>query len=100
MRQKNPALDKVAARLVLAGAEVRAPILSGLYGKFTFPLYAGESMKRVWVTSENSFSNVLSFTQADNEAVVSPIIFGTDTDTGSICKVIQPFNINHILVTF
>lgn len=79
----NATLDKPAVRLFLAGTETRNPILAGLAAQASIPLRSGERVHSVTITA-TEFSKSLSYTTTSDEATTQTIVFGTDTDSGSI----------------
>lgn len=81
--QRNPTLDKVAGRLLLAGAERRAPILAGFHSDVALYLRDGERHRSVKIYSAGGFTRTLTATTSGLTATVSDLVFGTDTDTGA-----------------
>lgn len=86
--QANPTLDKMAARLGLAGTGLFGPVLKGLGGTVKIDLDRGEVLDYVKIFSQgpNEFSNTLSGTfeslGESRRRWSCPIVFGVDTDYG------------------
>ncbi|UCG53561.1 MAG: hypothetical protein JSW58_08385 [Candidatus Latescibacterota bacterium] len=87
LQQGNPTLDKMSARLHLAGAGELGPILKGLGGTITLTLGPDEDLVYVRIHSDvGSFNNLLSgtFTSLDGgrREWSTDIVYGTDTAFG------------------
>jgi len=80
--QRNPTLDKIATRLMLAGSESRAPILAGFHAQVDIELRENEVFKSVRIYND-TFNNSLTATTTGRTVTVADIEFGVDTDTGA-----------------
>jgi hypothetical protein len=90
MPQKNPILDKPAARLGLAGLSSDAPLLAGLGMSLRVSVDDGEELHRWRIFSDSGFNNELTWIlepdQDDEDPHVpdakTTVILGIGTDTG------------------
>jgi len=75
--QKNPTIDKVTARLDIAGISTDAPVLAGISADMTLQMETGEKFVSMQIGN-----SLLMPTIAGNVATFTNIIFGTNTSIG------------------
>lgn len=90
MPQKNPILDKPAARLGLAGLSADAPLLAGLGMSLRVSVGEGEELHRWRIFADNGFNNELTWVLAPDQEDIDPqvpdakttVVLGIGTATG------------------
>jgi hypothetical protein len=84
--QANSALQKLSVRMNLSGAGSESPILSGLSGTMEVQLREGEALRSWRIYSGDpdtpDFENI--FSVGTDGPFEQALVFGTDTDTGTV----------------